>query len=395
MEPDEEEFHEAAGNEGASFDRTYRRAALVLWPRERMLAILSQAGLAATLPYLSELTKRWAASAENGRSPLWRQAHELAGHMLSKWPKHRWSRSHDKTPSDASRMLTLLTRLRDTARLDEFLADIAPSGLHDKSDNEAIVRALDLLPSDRAAALIERIIAGTAATSLPPCGDLLARAVAAWPRSRWAGLAGAATVLTDALPGDPARAAPREPWQRPIDIESGFVVDLFTALEKIDDGLAHRVADYALAWPETYGLDGVLVPAVRRLMESPGTKGSAAVQRLRLVCIEHLRVRAAEPLEAPRDWRRSNALSCGCPHCAELGHFLADPELKTRAFKAAEPKRRHHEATIRQARCDLDVRTERRGSPHSLVCTKNQASYERRKQQRKSDLENLAALNQG
>lgn len=30
MTPDEQHFHEATGNEGASFDRTYRRAGLVL-----------------------------------------------------------------------------------------------------------------------------------------------------------------------------------------------------------------------------------------------------------------------------------------------------------------------------------------------------------------------------
>jgi hypothetical protein len=33
LTPDEKHFHETTGNEGASFERTYRRAALVLWPR--------------------------------------------------------------------------------------------------------------------------------------------------------------------------------------------------------------------------------------------------------------------------------------------------------------------------------------------------------------------------
>lgn len=45
MEPDDVEFHEATGNEGASFDRTYSHAALVIWPRARYLAIINQAGL--------------------------------------------------------------------------------------------------------------------------------------------------------------------------------------------------------------------------------------------------------------------------------------------------------------------------------------------------------------
>ena len=36
--------------------------------------------------------------------------------------------------------------------------------------------------------------------------------------------------------------------------------------------------------------------------------------------------------------------------------------------------------------------TDRRGRPYSLVCTKNQASYERRAKQRRQDTENLARL---
>ena len=54
IEPDEEEFQEATGNAGASFDRIYRRAALVLWPSARILAVLNQAGLSATLPFLED-----------------------------------------------------------------------------------------------------------------------------------------------------------------------------------------------------------------------------------------------------------------------------------------------------------------------------------------------------
>src|SRR5262249_58126406 len=88
LEPDELYFHEATGNEGASFERTYRRAALVLWPRARRLAVLNQAGLAVTLPYLGELTGRWTPSGEGPASPLWREAPGLSRHILPMWPRH-------------------------------------------------------------------------------------------------------------------------------------------------------------------------------------------------------------------------------------------------------------------------------------------------------------------
>jgi hypothetical protein len=40
---------------------------------------------------------------------------------------------------------------------------------------------------------------------------------------------------------------------------------------------------------------------------------------------------------------------------------------------AAEGARGHVEHTIRKAQCDLDAVTDRRGRPHSLVCSRTQA----------------------
>jgi hypothetical protein len=71
LTPDEQHFHEATGNEGASFERTYRRAGFVLWPSARRLAVLNQGGLGTTLPYLEDLATRWEASRASIESPLW------------------------------------------------------------------------------------------------------------------------------------------------------------------------------------------------------------------------------------------------------------------------------------------------------------------------------------
>jgi hypothetical protein len=364
----------------------------VLWPCERIFAVLSQAGLHVTLPYLSDLTERWAASGEDCRSPLWLQADELSAHMLSNWPvRESFLREH-QAPSDAARMLALLTRLKDTARIDTFLADIAVHSLSNKSDNQAILGALGLLSPHRAWALIEGIIAGTAATSLSLCGDLLARAVAALSHDRRTDLVAAAGALIEALPGGPTRSVPSERRRSSLGVEPGFIVDLFTALGQIDEALAERAADHILAWPKTYDPDTVLVPTVRGLLGSLTIQGSVAVRRLRMTCLEHLRARVAESLEAPRDWSRASVVGCRCPHCGELSRYLADPKRETWAFKAVETHRSHVEATIQQARCDLDVTTDRRGRPYSLVCTKNQASYERRMKQRKEDLADLKRL---
>ncbi|MBK9085201.1 MAG: hypothetical protein IPL80_07825 [Sterolibacteriaceae bacterium] len=70
----------------------------------------------------------------------------------------------------------------------------------------------------------------------------------------------------------------------------------------------------------------------------------------------------------------------------------ADPARKLWAFKAAQAERSHVEASIRHSGCDGDFVTEQRGRPYSLLCTKNQASYENCARQRKKDLKDLARL---
>ena len=209
MEPDEEDFQEATGNEGASFDRTYSRAALVLWPRERVLAVLNQQGLGATVPYLGDLADRWAASGAGQDALLWREAHELAGYILATWPEGWFGEETASSP--VRRMLEHLKRLRDTERLDGLLAAIAAAGRHAKGDNEALLAALELVSPGEAATRIERIIAGTAGASPAACADLLARAVAVDAGALRAELKGAAAKLIAELPGDPARPAPAPP----------------------------------------------------------------------------------------------------------------------------------------------------------------------------------------
>lgn len=390
LEPDEQHFHEATGNEGASFERTYRRAGLVLWPRHRRLAVLNQAGLSATLPYLGELTQRWVESGEGSESPRWRLAHELTGHMLRTWPKggRHW---RTDTESPEARMLALLNQLRDTVRLDAFLADLSTAGEYSQSDNAALVEALGLLPPGRATELIERIIARNAGADLGACGELLARCAAV---ARDTGCAvdflPAAKALVEALPGDPARA-PQPDWPRPR-VEPGFVVDLLAALGQLDAVLADRAVDHLLAWPATYGLDPVLVPAALILTERAASRDGSAVRRLRAAGLAHLRARIAEPLEPPGDWTRASDLPCRCRHCTELSQFLADPNRKVWSFRAAAPDREHVEDSIRRAGCDLDRATDQRGRPYTLICTKNQASYDRRAQQRQKDLADVARL---
>jgi len=392
MEPDEEYFHEATGNEGASFDRTYRRAALVLWPSKQVLAVLNQAGLSATLPYLADLVARWRRDGAASDAPLRRQALELTEHMLAKWPTRTWYH-HDSKPSEMARMLSLLSQLGDEKNADRLFAKLIAQGGHGKPDNDAILDVLGLFSLDQAAERLRRIVAASAVSTLGACSALLAGAIRSRFASKPAKLVDAVAALVEALPGDPS-LAPKDQFGRPkgVSADAVVIVDLVGVLDAVDGSLARRTANHLLAWPKHYDLDKVLVPAACRLIESDIATGGEAFEILHAACLAHLKSRVAEALEAPRDWSRPSGISCKCEHCSALGRFLVDPSRPTWSLKAAAHIRNHVKETIRNARSDVDVRTERRGSPHTLICTKNQARYERGVAQRKKDLADIKTL---
>jgi len=285
-------------------------------------------------------------------------------------------------------MLDLQVRLGNVKRIDAFLAELSAEGHYAARDNEAIVRAAALLLAPRATELLVRIVRRNAAAHLGACGDLLLRCVAA-PTGD---LEQIAAALIEALPGPPPTRQEVDPWTRPTPVRPGFVVDLLTATSRIDAGLAARAIEHLLAWPKTYKPDDVLVPAAREFAKLAESAVRPAVGRLREACLDHLRRRIAQPLEAPRDWTRTNPLKCTCSDCRGLGAFLVAPDQPQWRMKAVQDRRSHVEQSVRSAACDLDLTTERRGSPHTLVAIKNQASYERRAKQRRLDLEHLSAL---
>jgi hypothetical protein len=342
--------------------------------------------------------RRCRESEGKARAALGREPAGLAAEMLVRWPKREWPADADEGPSEVVRMLGLLTRLDAAVLIGRFLAEVVAAGGFGRGDADAVVAALGRLPPRQAAKLVECIVQRTAASLFEACAGVLAGAAEAG----MVGLKEAGKRLIAALPGDPARMSgrdtrerdtwERDAWGRVPAVGSGFVVDLMTGLAAVDAGLAERAGEYLLAWPKTYGMDPVLVPAVRALARAGTGRGTPGIARLRAACRAHLAARIAEPLAPPADWSRASALACRCAHCAELSRFLADPERATWILRPVEHVRGHVEETIRKARCDVDTKTDKHGRPYGLVCTKNRASYERRARQRKQDLADLALL---
>jgi predicted 2-oxoglutarate/Fe(II)-dependent dioxygenase YbiX len=396
LDPDEEHFREATGNEGASFDRTYARAALVVWPSARILAIVNQVGPKGTLPYLEDLIDRWQAAGPKKGIGFKQQALELAQLMRSTWPKRSWFERDSKEPTETGQMFRLLTRLGEPRLVEGMLDRLAEDSAHASADNAAIIGALDLLEDDAAADKLAGLVKTHGNDALGAAAALLREALKGPFSKNPQRLRPSAEELIAILPGDPEKA-PKDQWGRSRESspDAASLVDVVWLVDRIDGALAEQAAAHVLAWPKWFGLDAILVPAMKLLLQSQ-RRGKAEVgpafKTLHKACVTHLERRIAEPLEAPRDWTRPHRVRCSCEHCAALSRFLADPTEERWTLRAAQQIRTHVEDVIRHAPADVDCETVRRGSPHSLVCTKNQASYRRRVAQRKQDLADIASL---
>ena len=394
LEPDELDFHEATGNEGATFDRLYQRAALVLWPRRWRVAVLAQGGRQATVPFLGELAGQWRESGAGQDSPLWQEAHRLAARIRDDWPDSSWDRRRASEAGHAGELLRHLADLGDLEELDAFLSQRTAAGAYAAPDNEHLTSALGRLSSERKAELLTAILACNAPSQPAACADLLARCAAASPDPS-ALLRPAAVALVASLPGDEPQAPVESYGPRREAPSEAMIADVLTALEAIDPELATRALGHFRSNPATYAFDSVLIPAALRLHQREQARGLDSVRGLREDALAYLRRRIGEPLAPPADWSRPSQVACSCTYCKDLSRFLADPAQPLWLLKAAQGARSHVEASIRSNRCDLDCVTETKGRPYTLRCTKNQASYQRRVEQRARDREHLALLEAG
>ncbi|WP_262964387.1 2OG-Fe(II) oxygenase [Methylobacter psychrophilus] len=214
IEPNDIEFQEATGNAGASFERTYQAAALVVWPKAFNLVIINQAGFAATLPVLRDFCQRWEDECQDQNSSLWQDAHTLAGYMLrdifrenTNNPNGYQSRSSDHE------FLECLFRLRDSHCVNGYWQGIAGRGFYQKKDSDALVQTATLVPWPVAVKTLKQAFPLSVAKAYEACAALLAGLCAAEPDTA-ADLNNAAQILWAALPGDPQRFPELQPWER-------------------------------------------------------------------------------------------------------------------------------------------------------------------------------------
>jgi hypothetical protein len=410
-EPDEQRLMEATGNEGVSFERSYHRAALVIWPRERFVGVLLQAGVGEALPYLRELVgacRDTGAHVDAAR----RTATAVAEQVIEAWEQVSPDRSYRAFGPIASRaeMIDLLGTLREPALLARFVGGVVMRQF-DGSENQALAPHALLLEAGQAGTLLARLARENMGLFPGSCVNLLAcilrelteQQTVEW-RTALCKMAGA-IVESLARPVTPTnfstgseRGDLAYDWQRaqkakPVD--TTLVIELFESLDLLTaTELRAQAAAAMIASTSTFDPGTVIVPALAALQGrapdifATGSEG----ERLWVHAAGFLLARSELPPPPPRDWRQTAKLSCQCEDCQDLARFGADPMQQVHRFRMAQNRRSHVESQIRSYDLDMSCTTERRGSPHTLVCLKTRRTYQRQCEQHHADCAAMSAL---
>ena len=395
--PDQQRLTEASGNEGASFERSYHRAAFVLWRRDRYAEVLLQAGVVAALPYLAELIRTFEAGSKESTAKA--PALDLARRMVESWnrlPSHYSFHYRTEQPEGRDRMLRLLDRLGDAALLGDFISDtVTPK--YDGSENTALAACARRLEPGVAAGLYAGLFRGHMRLRPGPCVELLHTLTGkgkvpshrSW-RDALIEIAGAAVSgLAEA-----GRKQEDDPWMPRLSnsekppVEPALVVKLFDALGRLEAAaLRADAVNLFAAGPDVFDAVTILVPALGRIRDRDDT-----VTRLWQHCVDFLIARSGHPPAAPTDWRQNVRLSCSCADCRELQAFVLDPLAQVHRFRIRQDRRQHLHGIIDRHGLDMTHVTERKGSPQTLVCTKDRRSYLRRCEQYRQDIDALAKV---
>ncbi len=388
---DEKHFYEATGNEGASFERTYLRAACVLWAHERTDDICLSAGLDAALGLLEQRIATYLNDCAGTISGLAQLTHKIVA---------RWERG-DKPGLRLKRFYKAINQLDDAAIIKALPAHFLTDH-YTGAQNEEIIRSFSIIGHKSALKRINALLKVNAHQHPAACIDL------------WTLLAASdhTPILEDTLGAlldglllrttKPQSQSTR--WVSPEDDnEPDIILDLLwncnqedeedakapditpdllrKFLEAIQTSPAGPMIDRAVALiakdnrffdPET-----ILLPALQSLTAATDSLPPAIVFYLWRETAKYFLERAEQPPIPPSDWAMPVDFAANSNLLRELATFVRDPNSREHRFRARKDLRKTIHQTLDGKHLDITHVTERRGSPYTLVCKKTLGAYKR------------------
>lgn len=398
--PDEEEFQEATGNEGATVDKTYHRASLVVWPLSHRLSVL---GLDRMIKKLEEEIVAQHDVPQD--SEKWKQSQQLAKRLVA------LTKKENPSVASAASLLHSLQVFHDHELANVFLVNISSTsqspGYYIISSSSYIANsqfgdqlraACSILGWKTLQSGLRLLFETSASKNTEECCQLLFKLVGDDPHpttEHQEVCQQLASIVCNVILGEHDIAASPTPsysWylmsnaQRPR--SKDFVCRMLKILTVLHcDTQLHSVLTAFCQQQNRYPLLSVLVPAVRELHPCVDQKSLLLSH-----CINTLEARTQKAIAKPANWTQSVSLKCSCDDCKLLHAFLTHPTQTQTQFKVKKSRRYHIHQQLDQHKCDATHQTLRQGSPQTLVVTKTRNSFAAKQQQRQREIEALTIL---
>lgn len=395
-EADEKHFTEATGNAGASFERTYLRAACILWPLDQTDDICLSAGVDAGLGLLEERVsaqvRRKASVGEESADDLRPFIRKLIGH---------WE-AGPTLGLRLKRFLAAINELNDNSVADSLPVEFLEEH-YTGAQNPELLRLL-VLSSESAARRCARAVMETNAWRHPAaCMDL------------WTSMAGndaslgflSGEALEALLESLPARFAKRNQrgggwsWRGAEEVKGpemtpGLLIRFLAAIQRSStSSLLDRTAAVIANDLEYFDPERILLPALEMLAKERIDLPPGLIFYLWRETARYFLKRSEQPPSPPVNWSMPVDFPENSPLLRELAKFVRSPTAREHRFRMRKDLRQGIHQTLDHHKLDITHVTERRGSPHTLVCRKMLKTYQNACKVYQSDLaamKRLAAL---
>jgi len=375
LTPCQSDYEGYMGNYGNTLDRWYRRAAVVVWPRDRAFAARAEAG---SQWALSELRTRietgdleGARAAAESLAPFWKTIGSQA-ELLD-------TALHVAAGLDAAGTAAMLLEpfRVETVGLEHAGGLAAAAGQYGEQWTRGVIDGwfgpkhyyetgrhewVEKLP---------QLCRALHAAGAPEVARLLA--ADAW---RWMG----DQLLIWTTTG---RTEVRQPH---LEMLGSPLVRL---LEAADDELRDDIVAALRGYGDT--VLGCLMPALRSAAALPTAERRAGgLDAVARDCAKRLGAIIARPLRDADDWSIAWT-GCGCHLCDALGRFLGS-QSRVLEWPLAKDGRRHVHTQIDSAELPVRHKTRRQGRPYTLVLTKTDELFTRQKDARHKAVTDLTWL---
>ncbi len=399
VEPDEQYLLEATGNEGVSLERSYRRAALVVWPKCKAVPAIAQGSIEGAVDYVAR-TIKGSDAATARRSAL---ASRLVTQLIDAWPAANpyqdSARFMEERGNTMLRMLRILSEVGDTRQTARFLETVVASQYHEEL-NELLIPTLEATGLAGLQSFLPEFVRNNALAGIGGVFNLLVRLdeLCGQRGGAWRDLLRNATQAAfEALPlaFEETKKSPYSRWrEKPRPLGSSAIRDLFLASDRFTlTAEADQAAALIARRPEHVDPHRTLPRALKELhVRAKSLFDSPAVVSLWLYASRQLADRSATPPPGPEDWRIDAPIECDCDHCRMIITFCHDQHARALRYPVRKEIRRHLRQEIEHAGVDLECTTARRGRPFTLVCTKTAAGYEKRVSRYAADIDSIQLL---